>query len=177
MAKFVHGKTLSFGLKGKYSDIFFQIDAPMCYTLYDIMQIIKMYGGYTDKYDWKFINSYDESKTLISEKSEILDSIKFDDYRNITPSIDCIYGGLEISIGARGSLKYTKVYPTIYQVTGNFPSENKLLNDDGVINVKRTKEELVDFDEKLKAYFKNKYKITDEIVTSFFGEQNNLVRK
>lgn len=177
MAKFVNGKTISFGLTGKHSDVYFQIDAPMCYTLYDIVQIIKMYSDYTDKYEWKFINSYDESKILNAVSDEKLDSIKFDEYRNVTPSINCIYGDLEISIEARGYLKYTKVYPTIYQATGNFPSEDNLMNDDEIIKVKRTKDELKDFDEKLKTYFKNKYKITDEIVTTYYGEQNDLVRK
>lgn len=177
MAKFVNGKTISFGLKGKHSDVYFQIDAPMCYTLYDIVQIITMYAGYTGKYEWKFINSYDETKTLRSLNNEELDRIKFDEYRNVTPSIDCVYGDLEISIGARGNLKYTKVYPTIYQATGNFPLEDNLLNDDAVIKVNRTKGDLTDFEEKLKIYFKNRYKITDEIVTTFLDEQNNLARK
>lgn len=178
MAKTVIAKTITFALTGKNSNVFFQIDAPMCYTLYDMVQIIKMYAQYSNKYAWKFVNEYNDAKTLNNVADEVLDAVKFDEYRDITPAILCFYDNLEIKISVRGHLKYTKVYPTIYQAVGFFPPEEELSKDMESSNDKPpTKEELKDFDEKLKSYFKSKYKITDEIVSSFFGEQNNLARK
>lgn len=179
MSKFIIGKTVSFALEGKYRGILLDMDLPMSYTLYDMMQIIKMYANYTDKYEWKFINPYDENKALSSiMDNEKLDKIKFDEYRDVTPAINCFYGNLNISIGARGHLKYKKVFPTIYQAVGNFPSEENLINDAQIEKDKKwTKEGLKDFDDKLKTYFKSKYNITDEVVASFFGDQNDLARK
>lgn len=181
MSKFVIAKTMSIDLKNEnYRGILIQMDFPIRYTLYDIIQIIKMYTGYTDRFEWKFINPYDRSKDLSSEKNkDELDKIYFDEYRDITPEIDCMYGSLVMSIGARGYKKYKKVSPTTYQAVGNFPTEDEFSANINIIEMKKkhSKEELKAIDEKLSSFFKNKYKITDEMVNTFFGSQNNLARK
>jgi len=95
---------------------------------------------------------------------------------------ECIYGDMRIDISTRSDRKQTKVYPEMYNAEGIFPSEKEF--EKGITNKVRKKlgtlremlakterlfekEELKEIDEKLKDYFKNKYKISDEL-SEFF---------
>jgi len=152
-----------------------------------------MYSNYDDTYDWNFINAYEKNKNL-SLKNDLkkIDKIRFDEYKDVTPAINCIYGPIEMEIGVRGHLKYRKVYPTIYQAVGYFPTEEEFLKNIKIpdIDCKYTvprkslpsashliNNDLIEYGERLKKYFKNKYKISDKTIESFFGIENALVMK
>ena len=183
MAKFIIAKTLTIKVNNyNFGSPNIQMDIPMSYSLHDLIQIVKMATGYTDNYDWTFGNPYEENKNLsLKINRDKIENTSFDEYRHITPYIICTYGTIELHLGVRGFFKYRKVYPTMYMLCGRFPTEGEFINDMKIseeeMNLMKNKDELKDLGESLKGYFKNKYKISDEIVeNSTFGE-NKLVRK
>jgi len=194
MSKYIIAKTATFSIENySHGNVFIQMDLPMSYSLLDLIQIIKMYSNYDDTYDWNFINAYEKNKNL-SLKNDLkkIDKIRFDEYKDVTPAINCIYGPIEMEIGVRGHLKYRKVYPTIYQAVGYFPTEEEFLKNIKIpdIDCKYTvprkslpsashliNNDLIEYGERLKKYFKNKYKISDKTIESFFGIENALVMK
>ncbi|MFD2561727.1 hypothetical protein [Aquimarina rubra] len=194
MSKYIIAKTATISIKNyAQGNVFIQMDLPMSYSLLDLIQIIKMYSNYDDTYDWSFINPNEKDKNLsLRNDFEKIDKIRFDEYRNITPAINCIYGPIEMEIGVRGHLKYRKVYPTIYQAVGCFPTEEEFVKNIKIpdIDGKYTilgkslpsashliNTDLIEYGEKLKKYFKNKYKISSETIESFFGTENALIKK
>lgn len=166
---------------------------PMTYSLFDLAQIIRLYTDYSDTYDWTFINPYEENKSLsLRNDRDDLEDIKFDEYRNITPYIKCLYGPIEMHLGVRGHQKYGKVYPSIYQAVGKFPTEEEFLKNieipdiDGEYTIPGKSlpsashvisNDLIEYGERLKVYFKNKYKISDEIEEESTFKPNRLVKK
>ena len=117
MSKFIIARTLSIQIENyTYGKPFIQMDTPVSYSLYDLIEIIRMWTKYTNTYDWEFSNPYEESgsKNLsLKNNREEIDSITFDKYRKSTPYIMCKYGSIEMKLEVRGLIKYRKVYPTI----------------------------------------------------------------
>ena len=166
--------------KKGWSEVYFRVMTPMVYTLRDITDMIKMYTGYTGKYGWSFENEYEPEKNFTcNDNDKMLDEIEFEKFKRNTPEILCEYGQFKMTIGARGYKKYTKVYPTDFFGEGTFPTEDEIvlgvtLKDE---YVEVSEEKGQEFLKKLQAHFKAKYKMTDEIVDAFYGEQNALVKK
>lgn len=194
MAKFIIASTLTIQIENyNYGTPYIQMVTPVTYSLSDLIQIIKLYTNYNNTYDWSFINPYEEAKALcLQNSSDKLENVQFNEYRNITPYIKCIYGPIEIHLGARGHVKYGKVYPTIYQAVGKFPTEEKFVKNieipdiDGKYTIARKplpsavhliSNDLIEYGEKLKEYFKSKYKISDEIEEESTFKPNKLVKK
>jgi len=180
MAKFLFGKTVTFAADNYgQGNVFVQLSMPMAYSLMDLIQIVKLYTDYDDTYDWTFSNPRDASKTVSLKKHGAgLDDIRFDEFKNISPTILCEYGRLKISIGGRGSLKYRKVFPQIYQAVGQFPTLKEIKKKKTPPHLGETvrAETIAAFGDKLKDTFKRKYQISDEIIEGFFGEENALIR-
>jgi len=199
MSKFVIGKNFSILLVnhsiGKKPILYLQI--PISYSLFDIIQIIKMYTDYSDKNDWKFYHSNDENKKVLSLKDDWikLNNTSYSEYRGIYTGVICIYGKMIFKLGVRGHLKYRKVYPTIIMGIEDFPNENTFKDNgkysslDSTVLKKISEEKSIDmnpkrynpkdleiFNSKLKKYFKNKYKILGEPNDSYEGEYQ-LVKK
>lgn len=196
MSKFIIGRTLTISIENySYGCSYIQMDTPMSYSLYDLIQMIKMWTNYTDTYDWIFSNPYKDSgvKNLSLENDrEEIENTAFHKFRKSTPTIICNYGPIEIELGARGFLKYRKVYPTIYQAVGYFPTEEEFLNNiksndiDGKYTTPRKtlpsaehliNDDLIQYEERLKEYFKNKYKISNDIVEGSNLNENKLIKK
>jgi|GEM_PF-6120265 len=183
MAKFIIAKTLTIKVNNyNFGSPDIQMDIPMSYSLHDLIKIVQIITGYKDNYDWTFRNPYEENKNLsLKTDRDKIENTSFDEYRSKTPSIICTYGAIELQLGARGFLKYKKIYPTMYMLCGRFPTEEEFINNMKIseeeMNLTKNKGDLKDLEETLKEYFKAKYKISDEIVeNSTFGE-NKLVRK
>ncbi|MDO5615592.1 MAG: hypothetical protein Q4G16_05340 [Cruoricaptor ignavus] len=196
MSKFIIGSTLTVSIENySYGSPCIQMDTPMSYPLYDLVQMIKMWTNYTDTYDWIFSNPYEDSgvKSLsLKNNKEEIENTAFHEFRKSTPYIICNYGPIEIQLEARGFLKYRKVYPTIYQAVGYFPTEQEFLNNIKSIDIhgKYTipsktlpssehliNNDLIQYGEKLKNYFKTKYKISNEIVEGSAFNENKLIAK
>jgi len=194
MGKFILAATLTIKIENySHGSPYIQMETPMTYSLFDLVQIIKLYTNYSNTYDWTFINPYEENKNLsLRNDKDNLENVKFNKYRNITPFIKCFYGPIEMHLGVRGHLKYGKVYPTIYQAVGRFPTEEEFVKNietsdiDGKYTVPRkslpsaehvVNDGLVEYGERLKEYFKNRYKISDEIEEESTFKPNKLVRK
>lgn len=183
MAKFVIAKTLTIRLENYghgRPDI--QMDIPMSYSLWDLVWIIQAYTNYKDTYDWTFRNPHDESKNLsLKNDRGQVENTSFDEFHGVAPYIVCMYGPLEIHLGARGYKKYGKVYPTMYMSFGKFPTEGEFVNNVAIskedMQRVQKKDELKDLGGKLQEYFKNKYKISDEIVEGSSCDANKLVQK
>jgi hypothetical protein len=155
------------------------VTIPMALSFFDLIYIIKLYTNYDDTYnfDFHFVNS--QTNLLSRYKKDDLDNIKI---REGSPSggyITGIYGKMEFDIGFRGFSKYAKVYPVAYQAQGIFPTINEFIKNMPVPNMDKfyTKDDLQDFNEKLKIYFKSKYKISDEKEEGSFFEENKLIKK
>lgn len=179
MKKYLIAKNITFKIINyKHGIPMFTIMAPMTYSLLDYIQIIKIYTNYDNTYEWIFINPDDETK-IINSNTNYLDDIKYDEFKNIAPYIYCLYGSIKISIGTRGYSKHYKVYPTIYDAYGRFPTEEEFTKDIEIKDMKtrHLATDLSLFDIEMRTYFKNKYKISDEKETSFFGEQYKLLKK
>lgn len=193
MAKFIIAATLTIQIENySHGRPCLQMEMTMSYSLRDIIEIIKMYTDYTDTYDWSFRNPYEENKNLsLAKNKEQIENTSFSEYRNITPYVICYYGPIEIHLGVRGFKKYTKVYPTIYQAVGKFPTEEefakniKISDIDGKYTIPRKplpstshviNDDLIEYGERLKEYFKSKYKISDEIDESSTFKNNKLAR-
>lgn len=194
MGKFIIAQTLTIKIENySHGYPYIQMDTPMSYSLFDMIQIIKMYTSYTDKYNWKFRNPYEENKNLSLENDrEKIENTSFGKYRSVTPYILCTYGPIEILLGVRGFLKYAKVYPTIYQAVGKFPTEDefekniKISDIDGKYTIPRKSlpsaehvisDSLAEYGERLKEYFKTKYKISNEIDEESTFKPNKLIKK
>jgi len=194
MAKFIIAKTLTIKVNNyNFGSPEIQMNIPLSYSLHDLIQIIKISTGYTDNYDWKFRNPYEENKNLsLKNDSDKIKNISFGKYKSVTPYIICIYGSIELYLGVRGFVKYRKVYPTIYQAVGKFPTEEEFVKNieiqdiDGKYTVPMKtlpsaqhliSDKLIETGERLKEYFKNRYKISDEIVEGSTFAENKLVRK
>ncbi|MDR0604411.1 MAG: hypothetical protein LBG80_08940 [Bacteroidales bacterium] len=183
MAKFIVAKDFHIELDNcKYGSPYIRIKMPIDFSYLDLIQIIKIYTNYKDTYEWDFFFPYYQMNLLSKHKKEELGNIKIRQYFEVPPNMDCIYGPIKINIGkmAKSFNKYHKVYPVAFEAAGIFPSEEefrnkKLLKD---ITKKYTEEDLKEFNSILKEYFKNKYKISDEIYPgeeSFYG--NMLIKK
>lgn len=181
MAKFLIAKTLTINVENySHGRPYIDLDLTLDYSLLDLIEIIKMYTGYANLYDWKFINPYEEDENLsFKNDGNKFDDIQFGKYRSVTPAIECFYGSVKMRLGVRGHRKYSKVYPTVIQAAGRFPTEEELVGNIGIADndEKRSAEDLKAFEEKLKVYFKNKYKISDEIAEGSAFGQNKLVKK
>ncbi|MDR2921619.1 MAG: hypothetical protein LBV72_19920 [Tannerella sp.] len=194
MGKFILAATLNITIENySHGSPCIQMVTPMTYSLFDLVQIIRLYTGYSDTYDWTFINPYEKNKDLsLRNNSDNLENVKLNEFRNITPFIKCIYGSIEMHLGVRGHLKYGKVYPTIYQAVGKFPTEEEFIKNiqipdiDGKYTIPGKSlpsashlinNDLIEYGEKLKDYFKNKYKISNEIEEESTFKPNKLVRK
>ncbi len=196
MSKFIIAKTLTLQIENyTYGKPYIQIDIPVSYSLYDLIEIIRMWTNYAHAYDWEFSNPYEKSGSInlsLKNNREEIERTTFDEFRKTTPSIICKYGPIEIQIAARGFIKYRKVYPTIYQAAGYFPTEDDFLNHikisdiDGKYTVSTRSppssshlinNDLIELGEKLKVYFKNKYKISNEIVKGSTFDENELIER
>jgi len=179
MAKFIIAKTLTIQIENySHGRPYIQMEMTMSYSLRDIIEIIKMYTNYTDIYDWSFRNPYEEDKNLsLTKDKEKIENTSFSEYRNVTPYVVCYYGPIKIHLGVRGFKKYTKVYPTIYMAEGRFPTEKEFADNIRIsdMDMKRNKDELKDLDDRMKKYFKSKYKISDEVDESSTFKNNKLV--
>jgi hypothetical protein len=159
------------------SDIHFEM--PLQSSYMDLLQIIKMYTKYNDSNKWEFFPSYKGGKSLKElYKGRDFDEIKVEEIFGIYFHADMTYGPMTFEIGARGHLKYSKVYPHIYQGHGTFPTEQefaekKIFPDRDVLY---GEEHYSKFNEEIKIYFKNKYKISDEIYENTWNS-NKLIKK
>lgn len=196
MSKFIIANTITISIENySFGKPYIQIDTPASYSLYDLIQMIKMWTKYTDTYDWVFSNPYEDSgvKNLsLNNDREEIENTAFDKFRKHTPYIICNYGTIEIKLGARGFMKYRKTYPTIYQAVGYFPTEEEFLNNikaidmDGKYTIPSKtlpsashliNDDLIQYGEELKDYFKNKYQISNEIVDGSTFNENKLIKK
>lgn len=178
MSKFIIAKTTSFTIVNyKKGAGYIQMDLPMSYTLLDIITIIKIFSDYGDTFDWTFENPRDKKKNLSYKKDkDKIAETRFDEYKDISPEIYCFYGPICIKIGARGFLKYKKVYPTIYQAKDGFPTEKEIKKNLDLEN-KYTQDTLNTIGLHLKNHFSTIYKISTTTILSFFGEENELIKK
>jgi hypothetical protein len=183
MAKFIVSKDFHIELDNyKHGSPYVRIKTPIDFSYFDLIQIIKMYTNYKDTYEWDFFFSYYQMNLLSKHKKVEFDNIKVRQYFEVPSNMDCIYGPIKINIGkmTRSFNKYHKVYPVAFEATGIFPSEEEFRNEKPVKDMRKkyTEEDLKDFNNLLKQYFKDKYKISDEIYPgeeSFYG--NMLIKK
>jgi hypothetical protein len=186
MKKFITAKHFTFKLdnyepyeKGRtvYCPIIY-FKLPLQLSYMDLLQTIKIYTKYDGGYEWEFYPSYKEGKSLKELfKGRDFDELKIDEIFGVYYNADMTYGSMKFEIGARKLLKYSKVYPQIFQGHGTFPTEkefmeNTLLPDSEVLY---KEEHYSEFNEEMKIYFKNKYKISDEIYESTWNS-NKLIK-
>jgi hypothetical protein len=128
MGKFVISKTLIFRVAnyGKNYPLLY-ITTPMAYTLFDLLDIIKMYAGYTGEYSFDFYLEYPETYFSKEYKKDELDNIIIDEFMGISPSMICSFGPLKIEVGkgSKSFKKWTKIYPEAFMGNGIFPEENE----------------------------------------------------
>jgi len=194
MSKFIYAKSTTISIENyKRGHVFVQMDLPMSFSLLDLVEIIKMYSDYNNTYDWTFDNERKKNKSLsLRNDFKKLEKIRLHEFQDLNPGIECFYGPIEMRISTRSSIKYRKVYPTIYQAHGRFPTEKEFLenikipNMDGLYTIPgkskpsaehMINEDLIKYGERLKSHFMNKYKISSEIVDSFYGAENLLIKK
>jgi len=195
MSKFIIARTVTIRVINYHYGIpLVQIDTPVSYSLCDMIQMIKMWTKYADIYDWEFSNPEESGSKTLSLKNDRakMEDTEFDVYRKGSPYIICKYGPIAIELGARGFIKYRKVYPTIYQAVGYFPTEEEYVKNISVADIdgKYTvpmktlpsashsiNNELVEYGEKMKEFFKNKYQISNEIVEDSPYNENKLIKK
>ncbi|MHC6204120.1 hypothetical protein ACYULU_13125 [Breznakiellaceae bacterium SP9] len=154
-------------------------ELPLQLSYMDLLHIIKTYTKYEGSCEWEFYPSYKEGKNL-KELYEGKDfgEVKVGEIFGSYFHANMTYGPMKFEIGGRGILKYPKVYPHIYQGHGTFPKEDefiekKPLPDMGILY---KEEHYSDFNEEIKVYFKNKYKISDEIYEETWNS-NKLFKK
>jgi hypothetical protein len=182
MAKFIYAKDYQIYLENdKFARPVAIITAPQLYSFLDLIDMIKIYANYGDKYEWDFYIIEKGLKLLSKYSKNEFDDIKLGKLWVVEPSIDCYYGSIKFDIGKRRTIKYHKPYPEIYYGE-KFPSENELEKGKPFEKDKKvyTKEELAVFNEKFKEYFNTKYKISNEIDTENSdpgNPYNKLVKK
>ena len=153
--------------------------APVTYTLYDWIEIIKMYAGYGDSHDWIFTHPKNLGESLSLKKDgELLKKMSYDEYRNYHPYITCQYGPIKMDISWRTSKKYSKVHPTILNARGKFPTEEEFAKSiDPPDRLRQyTAEDLSDLGMTMQEYFKGKYKISNETDERSSDGANKLER-
>jgi hypothetical protein len=198
MGKFVNAKDCSLQVVNyrKNSPVI-QITMSMQYSCLDILEILKMYTGYNENADFDFYNVYNKEYFSTKYGHKNFDDVTIGDFQGISPEVICSFGPFKIKYSFRRHQKWSKVYPLAYQAYGNFPNEkeyNKLDNvsyDKLAEYLKKNSTErfmatsalplykedyLKEFNEKLKEYFRNKYKISDEIYETTWNS-NKLIRK
>ena len=163
---------------------YFNVHIPLEYTFSDLIQIIKIYTGYGNKYDWNFIykkshwadigmvDENDLEQRIINKK---FDETRMVEYFENQAEIICVYGPMKfLIVAAKGEKKQTKTYPEMYNAQGFFPKEDKFKLGKPKFSYNDYpnrdffgKDNLKDFDIKLKDDFKNKYKISDKLSECF----------
>ena len=143
---------------------------PEEYTVFDVIQIIKLLTGYSNKYKWKVFftlgNYQPHNQRIIDLKGKKVDEIRLSDFYTVNNTLYIHYGPIKINInnmcGNRSRLQ-TKKYPLMYNRVGRFPTEDEYKKHTPIENLDRLykKEELTDLDEILKVYFKDRYKNPD----------------
>jgi hypothetical protein len=202
MSKFVRAKNFCFQVvnyKNEYPYVVITI--PMAYTFLDLLDIIKMYTGYTEEHNFDFYSTYDEIYLSSKYEQNEYDNVKIHEFIEVSPSAICSFGPLKIEIGkqSKSHRKWTKVYPEAFEAIGNFPQEkefkklknvsskelNKYLTENylKIVSInssprtkKFAKEDLKEFNEKLKEHFKKKYTISDEIYETTWNS-NRIILK
>jgi hypothetical protein len=152
----------------------FRVYIPLEYRFSDLFEIIKIYTGYySDNYDFLYYensNGWEKNikklaslKTYFSNRS--YDEIRLSEYFESKGATEYFNGSIRIFIYSRNIRNQTKVYPEVYNANGIFPTEEEFkkgrTNKD--MDKLTEKDELKGFDEKMKEYFKKKYKISDEL--------------
>jgi hypothetical protein len=148
---------------------------PLDLSFLDLINIIKMYTNYGDAYEWDFYFDYYNMNLLSKHKKEEFDDIKIRQYMATSAYNKCVYGPFEFILHKRNFKKYTKVYPIADEADGIFPTEEEFIKKIPTKDKKYTKDDLTEFNEKLKEIFRKKYKISDEIDDWGYGS-NKLVR-
>lgn len=153
---------------------------PFGYTFFDLLQIIKIYTGYSDKYSWEVLLPYYNNINLLAYfKKENFNEIKLFEYYQTYPNTIWNYGSIRMDIGRRTIKNSSKSYPFVDNGVGKFPTEDEFMKKIKIKNIDQSykKDENREFDEKLKEYFKGKYKISDEIDEYFsWRNVNKLIR-
>ena len=197
MAKNLITKQVIFSLCDKRNKAKLTMNLPMQYSLADIIYIISEYTGYRERFAWNIYNPYDKEKAIIDTtmKSDLVE-INFAEFRGTTPDIVFTYGSVCILVGARGAKKSSKVYPFNFKGIGYFPDEDDIRKEevsekeiydyeyltDLATDLRmdipyRSDERFVDFQTTITKHFKDKYKLSDEVVSGFYSEENKLVLK
>lgn len=79
---------------------------PVQYTLSDVLEIIRLFTGYTDIHPWNIYNPYHKEKKMENALFNTdLKTINFTEYKGETPFIVITYGSLTITVGCRGGKK------------------------------------------------------------------------
>lgn len=172
----------------------FKMYMPVQYTLSDVLEIIRLFTGYTDIHPWNIYNPYHKEKKMENALFNTdLKTINFTEYKGETPFIVITYGSLTITVGCRGGKKSAKVYPFEIRAFGRFPeekeikqeeaSESELYDYNQLVYLTRdmrqdiiyhSDDELESFIRSTTLYFKSKYKLTDSIIDGYYGEENKL---
>jgi hypothetical protein len=183
MGKYVVAKGISITLENyKHGTPHIYIYTPVEYTFYDFLEIVKMYTGYSDKYDWNiFLPYYDDINILIHYKKDSLDEIKLIEYFEGLPDTKWLYGKILLDVGWRYIKKYTKAYPSVLFAQGKFPTEEEFIKNKKIKDIDRLygKDDWKDFDERLKEHFRKRYKISNELVGKDYNgyEDSNKIIK
>jgi hypothetical protein len=179
-----------FNYKNKYPYV--KITIPTDYSFFDLIQIIKIYTNITnDNFVYDFYFSYYELHLSSKYNQNEFDKIKIHEYLSVSPNTICSFGPMKLEISHRYHGKWTKTYPVANEAVGKFPDKEEMKKtffgkfknitseelseyikhnsldiainiNSNPKNIKLTKDDLNDFNNKLKEYFKNKYKISDE---------------
>ena len=203
MGKFVIANDLTFQIGNFRNDYsLFYITTPMVYSLLDLLDIIKIFAGYTGEYEYDFYSIYYKTYFSSKYKQNDLEKITIDEFMGISPSMICSFGPLKMKISkaSKSLTKWKKIYPEVFMGYGNFPEENefnKLKNissekvaeffNKNFTNLaltyyvlpeikKQNKDDFKDYNEKLKTFFKNKYKMSEEINEGTWNS-NKIIKK
>ncbi|MCL2698006.1 MAG: hypothetical protein FWE74_07990 [Oscillospiraceae bacterium] len=144
---------------------------PAEYTLFDVIQMIKLLTGYFDKYTWQVtltLGRYEpHNEMILNQKGKRIDEIRLNEFATVNNELIINYGPMKFDINNKGGnagRNQSKKYPVMYLKRGVFPTEEEYESGKPIENMDKSysKDELKEIDEKLKGFFKDRMKKPEE---------------
>ena len=131
MANTVHAHCVSIHLRGfehgEYNRPALIVYTPAEYTLFDVVQMIKLLTNYSDKYNWRVVLTLGEyephNERILKLKGKKIDEIKLNEFYTTNNGLIIYYGPMRFDINnmaGNRARNQPKKYPVMYLKKGLF---------------------------------------------------------